>query len=35
MVLQKVENYICFYNQERIQEKLNYLSPYEYGKQVA
>ncbi|WP_412679220.1 IS3 family transposase [Brevibacillus laterosporus] len=35
MVIQKVENYICFYNEERIQEKLNYLSPYEYGKQVA
>nr|WP_275579541.1 IS3 family transposase [Brevibacillus laterosporus] len=35
MVLQKVENYICFYNQERIQEKLNYLSPHEYGKQAA
>ncbi|MGG4456507.1 IS3 family transposase [Brevibacillus porteri] len=35
MVMEKVENYICFYNQERIQEKLNYLSPYEYGKQVA
>ncbi|WP_353057225.1 IS3 family transposase [Brevibacillus sp. MER 51] len=26
---------MCFYNQDRIQEKLNYLSPYEYGKQVA
>ncbi|QDX94827.1 hypothetical protein EEL30_22585 [Brevibacillus laterosporus] len=35
MVIQKVENYICFYNEERIQEKLNYLSPYEYRKQVA
>ncbi|NRS52159.1 IS3 family transposase, partial [Brevibacillus sp. HB2.2] len=35
MVMEKVENYICFYNQDRIQEKLNYLSPYEYGKQVA
>ncbi|WP_420913747.1 IS3 family transposase [Brevibacillus laterosporus] len=35
MVIQKVENYICFYNKERIQEKLNYLSPYEYGKQIA
>ncbi|WP_373925864.1 IS3 family transposase [Brevibacillus laterosporus] len=26
---------MCFYNQERIQEKLNYLSPHEYGKQAA
>jgi putative transposase len=35
MIIQKVENYMRFYNEERIQEKLNYLTPYEYGNQVA
>jgi putative transposase len=35
MIIQKVENYMRFYNEERIQEKLNYLTPYEYGSQVA
>lgn len=34
IVLEMVENYIHYYNQERIQEKLNYLSPLEYRKQV-
>lgn len=31
----RVAAYMCEYNQERIQEKLGYLTPLEYGKQVA
>ncbi|MFJ5630873.1 MULTISPECIES: IS3 family transposase [Bacillus cereus group] len=30
-----MHDYIEYYNTERIQEKLNYLSPIEYKKQVA
>ncbi|EPC8411801.1 IS3 family transposase, partial [Bacillus thuringiensis] len=32
---QLIHDYIKYYNTERIQEKLNYLSPIEYKKQVA
>ncbi|PER88123.1 IS3 family transposase [Bacillus cereus] len=32
---QLIHDYIEYYNTERIQEKLNYLSPIEYKKQVA
>jgi len=32
---QFIHDYIEYYNMERIQEKLNYLSPIEYKKQVA
>ncbi|WP_423220210.1 IS3 family transposase [Cytobacillus praedii] len=26
---------MCYYNEKRIQAKLNYLAPIEYGRQVA
>lgn len=35
IVIQKVHEYMYYYNQERIQEKLNYLSPIDFRKQVA
>jgi putative transposase len=35
IVVEKVENFIYYYNQIRLQAKLNYLSPLEYGEQVA
>ncbi|MFS0823805.1 IS3 family transposase [Bacillus sp. 1P02SD] len=35
IVVEKVENFIYYYNQIRLQAKLNYLSPIEYRKQVA
>ncbi|HET7578164.1 MAG TPA: IS3 family transposase [Bacillales bacterium] len=35
IVQEIVQEYILYYNQERIQEKLNYLSPIEYRQQVA
>lgn len=35
IVVEKVKNFIYYYNQIRLQAKLNYLSPLEYGKQVA
>lgn len=35
IVLEIVDNYIHYYNHERIQEKLNYLSPVEYRQQVS
>ncbi|SFD66429.1 Integrase core domain-containing protein [Bacillus sp. OV194] len=30
-VIQKVEDYLRYYNEERIQEKLGYLAPKEFG----
>ncbi|WP_048781683.1 IS3 family transposase, partial [Streptococcus sp. 263_SSPC] len=30
IVIQIVENYIKYYNENRIQQKLDYLSPVEY-----
>ncbi|HFR3939720.1 TPA: IS3 family transposase, partial [Streptococcus suis] len=30
IVIQIVENYIKYYNEKRIQQKLDYLSPVEY-----
>ncbi|MED0652418.1 IS3 family transposase, partial [Aeribacillus composti] len=35
IVKQMVQNYIYYYNQIRIQAKLNYLSPIEFRKQAA
>jgi transposase InsO family protein len=34
IVLEMVKDYIHYYNHERIQENLNYLSPLDYRKQV-
>lgn len=34
-VIQLVNQYTCYYNETRIQAKLNYLAPIEYGSQVA
>ena len=31
----RVANYMSYYNEERIQEKLDYLAPVEYGYQAA
>lgn len=31
----RVDQYLTFYNEERIQTKLGYLTPYEYGRQAA
>jgi putative transposase len=30
-VIKKVENYLRYYNEERIQEKVGYLAPKEFG----
>lgn len=35
IVVEKVRNFIYYYNQIRLQAKLNYLSPLEFGEQVA
>ena len=35
MVIEIVSQYIDYYNKERIQAKLNYLSPVKYKKKVA
>jgi transposase InsO family protein len=35
IVVEKVKNFIRYYNQIRLQAKLNYLSPIEYREQVA
>ncbi|WP_255286548.1 MULTISPECIES: IS3 family transposase [unclassified Bacillus (in: firmicutes)] len=35
IVVEKVNNFINYYNQVRLQAKLNYLSPIEYREQVA
>ena len=35
MVIEIVSQYIDYYNKERIQSKLNYLSPVKYKKNVA
>lgn len=34
-VRNRVKTYIQYYNEERIQEKLDYLTPIEFGRQVA
>ncbi|WP_083432884.1 IS3 family transposase [Alkalibacterium sp. 20] len=34
-VVEKVNTYICYYNEERILEKLGYLTPKEFGAQAA
>lgn len=34
-VIDKVNQYMCYYNEKRIQAKLNYLAPIEFGRQVA
>lgn len=34
-VINRVGDYIMYYNQERIQEKLGYLTPEQFGRQVA
>ncbi|TPG70919.1 hypothetical protein EEL31_22385 [Brevibacillus laterosporus] len=34
IVIELVDEYIHYYNNERIQGKLNYLSPVEYRQQV-
>ncbi|WP_419393611.1 IS3 family transposase [Cytobacillus praedii] len=34
-VIEIVNQYMCYYNEKRIQAKLNYLAPIEYGRQVA
>jgi putative transposase len=34
-VIQKVEDYLRYYNEERIQEKLGYLAPKEFGAMAA
>ena len=34
-VIDIVNQYMCYYNEKRIQAKLNYLAPIEYGRQVA
>jgi transposase InsO family protein len=34
-VIEIVNQYMCYYNEKRIQAKLNYLAPIEFGRQVA
>ena len=34
-VIDKVNQYMCYYNEKRIQAKLNYLAPINYGRQAA
>lgn len=34
-VLEKVNEYMCYYNEDRILEKLGYLAPEEFGAQAA
>ncbi|WP_214727324.1 IS3 family transposase, partial [Exiguobacterium sp. s168] len=34
-VSERVTNYLNYYNEERIQEKLGYLTPKKYGVQAA
>ena len=35
LIVSKIDEYMYYYNEERIQEKLDYLTPKEFGIKVA